>query len=351
MALHQQALDLRGRHRRAEAEIAARRSLALFERHAGPDDPDVANVANLLAALRADDDDLGEAEALGRRAVALMAALPAGDEDIDRLRVQSVRLLATILRRQGRYDESRHLFDEALPLARDAFGPGDSDTVATENELAILCKYTGRFDEAEALYRHVLAVIEADSAVAAAIYHNLAGLAHSRGRYADGEPWARRSVEVHTATLGPDHPDTVADSAQLGSLLDALGRSDEAEALFRDAIARFERLLGPDHYEVAVNAANLAVLLAREGGTRAAEAEALYRRAVEIKTRVLGPHNAEVGTVTNNLGVLLAELGRVSEAEDLFARALPVLGATLGTEDETTRACATNLDELRRRRS
>ncbi len=124
VALHQQALDLRERHRRVEAEAAARRALELFETHAGADDPDVANVANLLSTLRVDADDLAEAEALSRRAVAIVGDFPDGEEVLDRLRVQSIRGLAHVLRRQGRHPEAEDHLHAALALARGALGAG-----------------------------------------------------------------------------------------------------------------------------------------------------------------------------------------------------------------------------------
>ena len=94
----------------------------------------------------------------------------------------------------------------------------------------------------------------------AAVYHNLGGLEHARGRYARGEPFARRSVAIREKALGPDHPDVAADVAALAALLDGQGKYDEAEPLYRRALAVFERVFGPEHYEIAVNLNNLAAL-------------------------------------------------------------------------------------------
>src|SRR5437588_2051363 len=232
VALHRQALGLRERHCHADAETAARRAIELVEAHVGPAHPDVANVANLLAAIREDLDDHAQAESLWRKAVAITRALPADRGDLDRLRVQSLRGLGTNLRRQGRRADAEEHLGRALALAQERLGADDVDTRSTANDLGILYKYTGRFDEAEALYRRVLAgtqgALGPDHPDVASLCHNLAGLAHARGRFDEAEPWARRSVEIHSRALGADHPDTVADAAQLGAILDAQGRSDEA---------------------------------------------------------------------------------------------------------------------------
>jgi hypothetical protein len=61
----------------------------------------------------------------------------------------------------------------------------------------------GHFNQAEAAYRRALHIIEKtaglEHAVAAALFHNLGGLEHARGRFADGEGYVRRSVEIRGA--------------------------------------------------------------------------------------------------------------------------------------------------------
>jgi hypothetical protein len=52
-----------------------------------------------------------------------------------------------------------------------------------------------------------------DSAEGASIYHNLGGLENARGRFAEGEPFACKSVELRRLTHNDDHPNVAADSA------------------------------------------------------------------------------------------------------------------------------------------
>jgi hypothetical protein len=62
-----------------------------------------------------------------------------------------------------------------------------------------LCRYSGRFDEAERLYRRALAIMEKalgpEHVEVATLYHNLGGLEFSRGRYAPGEH--RNRMRIH----------------------------------------------------------------------------------------------------------------------------------------------------------
>ena len=103
---------------------------------------------------------------------------------------------------------------------------------------------------------------------AATLFHNLGGLEHARGRFAAGEPHARRSVEIRARLRGADHPDTAADVSALAALLDGQGRYDDAEQLYLRALSVFERAYGPEHYELAVNLNNLAALSTLPGGRR-----------------------------------------------------------------------------------
>ena len=75
----------------------------------------------------------------------------------------------------------------------------------------------------------------------ATLYHNLGGLEHARGRYARGEPFARRSVALREQALGLDHPTVAADVAALAALLVGQGKYDEAEAFYQRALAIFTR--------------------------------------------------------------------------------------------------------------
>lgn len=307
VALHARALSTQDDHRYADTVRLCRRALDLFEEHAGPGHPDVANVLTLLASA---EDELGEhaaAEAHHRAAVAILAALPA-EGVLLVLSVEARVGLARCLRRQARYAEAEQLLVAALAAAATAPEYAGAGAAHLHNELGVLGKYAGRYDEAAAHYARARALLESaygpDDPRLAPVLHNLAGLAHSRGEYAVGEGYARRSLELHRRAYPPGHPTIVADEAHLAALLTGLGRLDEAEPLLRRALAYFLDRYGPDHYEVLVAQHNLAAVLAERG--ELAEAEAHYRRALDGKRRSLGETHPEVALTRDNLAALVA---------------------------------------------
>jgi Flp pilus assembly protein TadD len=316
VALHDEAWARLAAGDPAGAEAPCRAALALL---AG-EPADLANVTVTLAAIRAAQGDHAEAEALHRRALEL------APPDVPLLTARCLREFAGWLRERGRYGEAEPLFRQALAL--------DPDDPATLNGLAVLCKYNGRFDEAEQLYRRALPLVAGDDL--ATIYHNLGGLEHARGRYAQAEPYARRSVELRESALGPDALEVAADRAALAGILSGLERDEEAEALLRDALATFER--AGEEYEVAVNLNNLAAIQARHG--EADPAEAGYRRALALKERVLGPEHPELAPTLNNLAMLL---GPGNEAEALLRRAIALLEANVEPDHPNLVACRENL--------
>lgn len=122
--------------------------------------------------------------------------------------------------------------------------------------------------------------------------------AHRAGRYAEAEAAYRR--------LLADRPDDTSILTNLGAVLFALGRNDDAESCCRHAIA-----IAPDQPE-AHN--NLGCLLRRLG--RLDGIEPLFRRAIELR-----PDFVEA---LSNLGSLLCDCGRTEEAVQAFRHALAI---------------------------
>jgi tetratricopeptide (TPR) repeat protein len=122
--------------------------------------------------------------------------------------------------------------------------------------------------------------------------HNLAGLEHACGRWAEGERFARLAMVLRAQVAGPDSVELAGDLAVLGALLLGQQRLDEAEAVFERALAIWTHRRGPAHYEVAVARHNLAAV--HTAGGRLGLAREEYRSAWLLKRQVLGEAHPEV---------------------------------------------------------
>lgn len=89
------------------------------------------------------------------------------------------------------------------------------------------------------------------------VTRRLAWLLYSTGRYDEAEPLFRNTLTARERVLGPDHPDTLSSRNNLAVLLSRTGRYDEAEPLLRDTLATATRVLGPDHPITQTVVANL----------------------------------------------------------------------------------------------
>ncbi len=225
-ALHERAQALRDGGEARRAKVLCSRALALFEKHEGPNHPDVANVRIELGAIFEELGDYDRARAELTKANAILAKWPLKGEHaltLARMRVHALGQLGSLEVACGNYRAAEEAHKSALDLALKKLAK--EETTSAMNGLAIVYKYTAKFDAAEKLYRQALGLLEkispmpeADSAIAT-IFHNLGGLEHSRGRFAKGEPHARRSVELRERALGKNHPAVAADVAALAAIL------------------------------------------------------------------------------------------------------------------------------------
>ncbi|ESY69000.1 sulfotransferase [Mesorhizobium sp. M0051] len=193
---------------------------------------------------------------------------------------------------------------------------------------ALQLHQAGRRQEAEAIYRQVLAQ-KANHAAAA---HFLGLLLHQTGRSAEGLDLIEQSVRLQPGN--PDfqnnlgtvlrdlgrvaaavdcfrkavalRPDQLAARDNLGSSLKQLGQFEGAEEIYRGTVGR-----NPFHVRARIG---LAETLQEAG--RLDEALAVFREALAIRPKD--------GDLLHGLGVGLMEKGKLDEAAELFRQALAV---------------------------
>jgi tetratricopeptide (TPR) repeat protein len=262
-----------------------------------------------------------------------------------RLRARLLTAMGTALCGQGRYAPARQALVRALRLVEGHQNGNEDLVVPVLNALGMHGKLTARFAEAGRHYRRALRLTARDDdQTRAALYHNLGGLEHARGRPRRGIPFARRSVELRTRVFGARDPRTAADVAALAALLAEVGAYRQAELAYARALRIFRRAYGPRHYEVAVNYGNLGALYHATG--KWARAERLHREALLIKQEVLGASHPGVAMTLNNLAVLQAQRGQTPEALRLYRRALAIFARSLGPRHPHTRTCQANAAAL-----
>lgn len=289
---------------RGELEKARRECVAAERLFAGTEY--VLDLANVLIERAEIEHAQGEyASSLRSARRALEALAPLRDELLDlwRLRVKAHGAVGMARLARGEHAAARRSLSRSLDIAVERL-PVD-ERLRPLNQLGILCKYTARYAEAARVYRKAmrLASQQRDRRAEAALLHNLAGLAHARGRVARAEVLARRGLALRRRSRNAI--EIASDEAALAVIVDDAGRPAEALVLYRNALRVFSRVLGSDHFEVGFNLANMAALHHACG--RADKAMPLYARALRILRATLGVHHPDYERVRANARALSGE--------------------------------------------
>jgi tetratricopeptide (TPR) repeat protein len=234
--------------------------------------------------------------------------------------------VAQYLRTRGRYTEAEPLYQRALHVREQAYGPDHSQVAPSLNDLAILCWCLGKYEQAEPLYRRALRIWEQslgpDHPQVAALLNNLGFLYRDQGKYAEAEPHYLRALRIWEQSLGPDHPLVASALNTLALLYRDQGRYAEAGRLALQSLSIREQALGPDHPDVALSLNNLANLSWVQG--QYSKVESPYLRALHIWEQTLGPDHPSLAHPLTGLADLYREQGRYAEAEAFYQRALAI---------------------------
>lgn len=164
------------------------------------------------------------------------------------------------------------------------------------------------------------------------------------GRYDKAQPLLVSARGVLVEAHGEEHPETVALTARLASVLNDQGEYEEAEELARSVIEARRRTLGERDTLVASSLRALASIRRHRGHLD--EAAELHRQALEID-RVSGTPE-KVATGLNNLGVTLGQLGDYDEAGRMHEEALALRREMLGSRHTLVATSLLNLSAIRR---
>ena len=173
------------------------------------------------------------------------------------------------------------------------------------NLLGMAHKYQGSYTAGRRAYFQALALARrpgTDPLALAALYHNLGGLEHARGRHARAEPFARCAADIRTRLLGAEHPDVARDLAALAAIVDGRGRHEEAETTHRRAIEILGRRVGADHRDVAAALVNLAACLHAQ--RRTLEAETVAEQALRSSAKAFGAGHPHTALAADNLAAI-----------------------------------------------
>ncbi|KZP33500.1 TPR-like protein [Athelia psychrophila] len=273
----------------------------------------------------------------------------AGALPINLLGVLTVHI-AHYFGKRGRYEEAVALFQHVLAGQTQQLGADHLETLVTVNNLAEMYRQQGKYDKAQPLYQRALAgqtqQLSADHLGTLTTVNNLALLYNQQGKYNKAEPLYQRALAGCEKQLGAGHPSTLTAVQNIAGMYRQQGKYNEAEPLYQRALAGQMQQLGADHPDTLGTVNNLAELYRQQG--KYDKAQPLYQRALAGQTQQLGAVHPGTLRTVNNLAMLYHQQGKYDEAKSLYQRALAGQMQQLGADHPSTFMMVNNLAELYR---
>ncbi|MBI5241329.1 MAG: tetratricopeptide repeat protein [Elusimicrobia bacterium] len=233
--------------------------------------------------------------------------------------------LGKVERRLGRLERARELFERAVGIAAEALGPDAPQRAHFLDNLAELLTAQGKYDEAEVLYQDSLRLMQRDfgelSVPVSAAYARLAALYVRWGVYEEAEPLVRRLEAINTRVGSSDE---AADSAVAAAHCTFHLQAGELDAAWEDctrALAK-RRRLPKNHLDLAEALSAAGLMHLRSGSVE--EARACSQKALAIYRERPGADPQGLVESWLTLAEVAAAEGRDAEAEELFAKLLPL---------------------------
>jgi tetratricopeptide (TPR) repeat protein len=164
----------------------------------------------------------------------------------------------------------------------------------------------------------------------------LASVLNSIGRYSDAEA-------LHSSILphAPDSRSRIACHINLAESAALLGRNDEACALYELYVPQLSALLGTDHHEVLTARSSYGLCLTEACAYQAAQS--VLDTVCCIRTRVLGAEHQLTMVAMSNLAIAISGTGDLARAESIQRHLLSIQMRIVGAEDRRTLANQVNL--------
>jgi len=290
---------------------------AMLERLVALDET-AANVED-LARVKAGLGQLGRAETLYRRSLALRVNDPAADP-LGSIPVR--QRLAQVLLAERKFPDAEQEALAAITIRVRTVGPRHPDLAGDYTAVAKIYQAQKKWPEAAGVLETAAGIQTAafgyEDLRLADTLDSLAECQYQLQQFDQAENALRRALAIRELNLGPSNGEVARTTDQLGTLLYHAERFGDAEPVFRRSLDIYLTLIGPENPMLERSYDNLAVTEARL--EKYEEAEKLYREALKLS-------DGEDAKSLHDLALILVAREKRSEAEPLYRRALSVLDA------------------------
>jgi tetratricopeptide (TPR) repeat protein len=318
--------------RSADAEAVLGQALALQTRLIRDADADVARTlkadsAKTLQTLAwaIQERDLNAAIPVMQSAVAMHRTLWGTEPHPDY--ADALNDMGMLLRYKGDYEESEQLLRESLAMNRRLLGDKHPEVAMSLHNLALVQELKGDLEGANASFRQALAMrrellgnVHPD---VAQTLQQLAGVIEGQGDVAGAIATERESLAIYRKLFPGDNPEVARTMNVLGYFLMESGDYATAETYLQDGLQMRRRLFGDAHPEIASSLVAVAIL--QVATHKYTDGLASARAAGDMYTAALSASNWKTALAESVSGAALAGMGEYPEAEQRLLHGYTVL--------------------------
>lgn len=246
--------------------------------------------------------------------------------------------MGMVYRKQGKYDQAMECYRKALAICEKSTIEDDAIKATTHNNIAKLFDVEGNPSQALEHYLKAIALEEQalgnEHPLTALFYNNVGTLYYSTGDYAQAMDYFNKSLAIREKVLGSDHPDLAMSYGNIGSVYHSQGDNGRALEYFNRALAIREQVLGSSHPDVAVTLSNIGSVYLDQGNSQ--QALESYTRSLAINEKVLGGDHPDVAISYNNIGTVYENLKDYTQALQWYNKSLTVKKKSLGDNHPST---------------
>ncbi len=273
------------------------------------------------------------AEVFSQQALAVSERIEVPEDTA--LVVNCILNLAFVYQFQGEFARAEPLFQRALAIGEQRYGPEHPLVADSLNNLAYFYASQNHYSLAEQLYQRALTIYEQklgpEDPALAPVLDNLTALYLEQGRNALAEQCSRRASEIREGALGQSHPRRINDLIYAAIFDTQQGNYARAESRFQLALAAYKRTVGLEHPTVALLLTYLADVYTYQN--KYADAEETSQQALSIRKKLFGLQHPDVARSLMQLARLSQHRKDYIHAESLYHQALTILKQAYGLEN------------------
>jgi serine/threonine-protein kinase len=300
-------------------------------------------MARICDDLRRFDDSLP----LYRQALAIRQRELGSD---DPTTLESMANVGFALMMSGNWREARPILVEAVEVGARVWGPTARNTLDAKLNLGVAESNLGRIDQAESLFRSVLAgyrarAPEEDRESTLRVMNLLGKLLGDRGQFAEARTLLERAIEISKQfeKRGPEHPATLEVINNLAGLYYREGKLAEATERFREVFEGCQKALDQDDPLTLKVGNNLGHCLVKLD--RLQEAETILDVVVSQAEIILPKGDFDAALFRGNYGECLTRLGHCADAQMQLDAAYRVVNDKVGPSHPATQKAIVRLAE------